>query len=413
MAAWSIFEKRNVETLSRVASARTLDGFKVRARIALNFPRAMVTAEAEEVMMQYAKAYATAIERELSGGEVPFEENELLDIITKAVTVLPRQRVRVVGLHVWRSGTASSRSMPAVGARGNDKPTVPAMRAVKAPADAASSASEPSIHTAVTPPPAAPDAKPSPGKYTLRPDTSGLHPQVSRAQQASIRRAMASSRPSRATPTGPKASRPLPRAVIEHPSPRQTPNTSGVVPAVAESTHKSAFSRAVREAPSMDAEVLGKALGQAVRDGAAALLFASLEAAHSALVDPLAVLEAGEKSGLRRELVVEGCVCVAFLMYEALGKATVAQSQAIRMVEVSCTVALGGGDAPVAQIGRYMASSEATREFSRRCEELLHIAETRQFMQKLDRTLRELRAQLKECVRLISERSGDARTRSA
>ena len=67
-----------------------MDGFKIRAKIALSFPRAVNAAEAEEIMMQYARAFASAVECELSNGDVPFEEQELYQSLTDQVQALPK-----------------------------------------------------------------------------------------------------------------------------------------------------------------------------------------------------------------------------------------------------------------------------------------------------------------------------------
>jgi hypothetical protein len=127
VAAWGLFEKKDVQTLNRVASARTMDGYKIRAKLVLNFPKPVGSAEAEDVMMQYARAFAAAVECELSNGDLPFEEHELHQKMTDSVQALPKKNVRLIGLHVWHKGAVSSGSMLAVK---DGKATVPAMQAV-------------------------------------------------------------------------------------------------------------------------------------------------------------------------------------------------------------------------------------------------------------------------------------------
>ncbi|HTV25347.1 MAG TPA: hypothetical protein VMG12_41920, partial [Polyangiaceae bacterium] len=90
-----------------MASARTMDGYKIRAKLVLNFPKPVSTTEAEDVMMQYARAYAAVVECELSNGDLPFEEHELHQKMTDAVQALPKKNVRLIGLHVWHKGAIS------------------------------------------------------------------------------------------------------------------------------------------------------------------------------------------------------------------------------------------------------------------------------------------------------------------
>jgi hypothetical protein len=107
-----------------------MDGYKIRAKLALNFPKPVASTEAEEIMMQYARAFAATVECELSNGDLPFEEQELLEKITKDVQALPKKSVRLIGLHVWHKGAVSSGSMLAVKPERHTSPTVPAMPAV-------------------------------------------------------------------------------------------------------------------------------------------------------------------------------------------------------------------------------------------------------------------------------------------
>ena len=62
MARWSLFEKRDVESLSRVLTARTLDGYRVRAKLAVNFTRLLSEAETTVLAQAYAEAFRTSIE---------------------------------------------------------------------------------------------------------------------------------------------------------------------------------------------------------------------------------------------------------------------------------------------------------------------------------------------------------------
>ena len=174
VAAWGLFEKKDVETANRVASARTMDGFKIRAKLVLSFPRPVGSAEAESVMMQYARAFASIVECELSNGDLPFEESELHQRITDSVQALPKKNVRLIGLHVLHKGAVSSRSMPAVKPGPDGKATVPAMAAVSAPPGRTSTPSQ-AAHTATTIKPEARGAGPlsAPGVMSQPPSVRG------------------------------------------------------------------------------------------------------------------------------------------------------------------------------------------------------------------------------------------------
>lgn len=128
-----------------------MDGYKIRAKLALNFPRAVASAEADEIMMQYARAFAQAVECELSNGDLPFEERELLDKITDRVQALPKKNVRLIGLHVWHKGAVSSGSMLAVKNEQHTKATVPAMPALTQPPSAPMPSSGPQRNTTPAP----------------------------------------------------------------------------------------------------------------------------------------------------------------------------------------------------------------------------------------------------------------------
>lgn len=114
MALWSLFEKRDVESLSRVLTARTLDGYRVRAKLAVNFTRLLSEAETEALATAYAEAFKTSIEVEICEGRLPFDDVSLHRLLTERVREMPPSRVRVNGAHLIRPGSASSQSIPAV-----------------------------------------------------------------------------------------------------------------------------------------------------------------------------------------------------------------------------------------------------------------------------------------------------------
>lgn len=439
MATWGLFEKRNVETLSRVASARTLDGFKIRARIGLSFPRAMIGPEAEALMMQYARAFATAVERELSGGQLPFEEAELLDVITRRVDALPKGRVRIAGLHVWHKGAVSSRSMPAVQPPGNENPTVPAMKAVRPPEE--STANLPAAGKRRTfPHPSKADlsrgrlGSPTGTGYSavnlratqLKRTVTSMPAQ--RASSAPISSTpAASSQPSTVQPTSPSiptmrapvsGRRPVltaPRSSSTSPLSRSalrpSPLISGTQPASEPQIRTaSGFTRAITGLTEPPGTALGCALGSAVRDAAAGLLFASLEAVHPTMVDPLKMLDASLDGQVRNRLVSEGCVCISYLIYEALTRTEVPQMKAIEMVQGACTEALGGGAIPVNDMGRYLASTNVRDELVGSLCTILETRETRELVRKVDAILRTLRSEAREFAQGIQVRIADSAT---
>lgn len=178
--------------------------------------------------------------------------------------------------------------------------------------------------------------------------------------------------------------------------------TSGAV-AAAEPQIRTAsgFSRAILSNTEQPGAALGNALGGAVRDAAAGVLFACLEAAHPSMKDPLRILEASLDGQVRNRLVGEGCVCICFLLYEALTRTEVPQTKAIEMVQEACTQALGGGAIPVNDMGRYLASSNVRDELAGRLCEILETKETRDLLRRLDSVLRTLRAEVRECVQTI------------
>lgn len=130
VARWSLFEKREVESLSRVLTARTLDGYKVRIKLAVNFTRLLSEAETEALAQAYADAYRAVIEVEICEGRLPFDDVSLHRLLTERVQEVPPHRVRVNAAHVVSPGSASSASMPAVRAPVSGAPSAPPFRSV-------------------------------------------------------------------------------------------------------------------------------------------------------------------------------------------------------------------------------------------------------------------------------------------
>lgn len=468
MAAWGLFEKKDIQTLNRVASARTMDGFKIRAKLALNFPRPVASAEAEDVMMQYARAFAAAVEGELSNGDVPFEEHELHQRITDSVQALPKKNVRLIGLHVWHKGAISSRSMLAV--KPDGKATVPAMPAVSVSQTREKATPQPAAHTA-------PTIKPDPrGEYDRmaaadptsgRSDAAGTVPAQSPAQRAAASRAPTSPSLRAAVPA--PAAEPAPQPTPVRPEPRRaatatnipatrmstvdmpavsprtptathmpavaarTPTathmpavassavpsskiaggampasrmTSGVVAAVEPRIlrSKSGFLVALEQTTAETGDDVGKAMAQPIRDAAAGLLLATLDALHGAFTDPLALFDGRADPELRSALIGEACVCVCYVLYESLTRTSLPQMQGIQVVQAACVHALSDKSMPVSEISRYLATESPREEFSAHICALLGARETTELQQRVEASLRGLRIDVKTCAEQIESR---------
>jgi hypothetical protein len=453
-----------------------MDGFKVRAKLALNFPRALTTAEAEDIMMQYARAFASAVECELSNGDLPFEEHELFQRITDQVTALPKKNVRLIGLHVWHKGAVSSGSMLAVNPEENGgptgNPTVPAMPAVRPPAERTVSSNNLQAALTAKPPAPAPTSSPMstspvPGQGPESKPIPGL-PRRSRLLAATGGTATPAASPSVETATTPpnrgpavsgvttRVAAPAARTPNASSSSAQTsatvataassaarsagaarvssstlakaPNTTGAFPAAARMASgvvpaveprirtKSSFASALERCVEGQGEDLGRGLAQPVRDAAAEALFAALGALTSSLTDPLALLDGRADPELRRGIVGEACVYVCYVLYEALTRTSLPQIQAIQVVQGACTQALLDQDMPVSEISRYLATESPREEFSGRLCTLFGVRETPDMQQRVDAHLRSLRIDVRACAEQLEQRltrakaAGDPRT---
>ena len=430
MAAWGLFEKKDVQTLNRVASARTMDGYKIRAKLALNFPKAVGNAEAEEIMMQYARAFAGAVECELSNGELPFEEHELLQRVTDSVAALPKKCVRLVGLHVLHKGAISSGSMLAVKPGAEGKPTVPAMAAVsqtreRTPSSAAHSAAtlkppgeapvSEARTAAVTTPAAAPSSRqvsPSSARAAAAPPASSARPAPStqRAVVPPSRTSVSSQSPIPSSRGGSGVSGQSPAAASA-----AARMASGVVPAVDTRIvrTKSGFSVAIEQCSDETGEAVGRAMAQPVRDAAAGVLLSTLDALHGVLTDPLGLVDGRVDAELRRGLVGEACVCVCYVLYEALTRTSLPQMLAIEVVQGACVHALMDKAMPVSEISRYLATESPREEFSGRVCLLLGVRENPEMQQRVESALRALRLDVRTCAEQIEQRITRGKTQSS
>jgi hypothetical protein len=476
VAAWGLFEKRDVNSLSRVVSARTLDGYKIRAKLALSYPRPLLPSEAEEVMMKYARAYASLVECELSNGNLPWDDRELLDRVVEKVTDLPKSRIRIIGLHVWQKGALSSGSLKAINPGLEGSPTVPAMQAVQAPrsstpavgsqpaitvrAPAARSltpafgyrsatpgggipamqqtppggvaalAPEPGIPASRVTSPAMPTARAPAPRAPATPAVSGSmpamgaindlpatmdHESISTPNQPAVSsQAFMAGHPSsaahRAVTAPPPASAThyaVSAAPVDaSPAPSSARMVSGVVPAVETRIlrSKSGFMMALEQCQESQGTLVGAALAAPVRDSAAAVLFSVLDAANAWLPDPLSLLDGRVDADTQQGLVGEACVCVSYLLYEALARTSIPQMLAIEVVQSACVQALMGKPMPVSEISRYLATESPREEFTARVCTLLGIRETPDMQKKVEATLRFLRQEVRLCADKVQQR---------
>lgn len=432
-----------------------MDGYKIRAKLALIFPRALNSTEAEEIMMQYARAFAASVECELSNGDLPFEEAELLQRLTDQVQALPKKNVRLIGLHVWHKGAISSRSMLAVKPE-QGSPTVPAMPAVSQTREKA--VAPPGAHTATTikpeargpsgsmssaapnrpslsgqfaagaPPaaamkpavpnpavraPGAPSASarttpampavrppPTPGLPVARPPASASGTSSSRYSAGSPRVAV----PTTTAKPGAPASSASPGSSASFPAAARM--MSGVVPAVEARIvrTKSGFLVALEQCAGDSAEEVGRGLAAPVRDAAADVLFGTLGALHGTFSDPMSLLDGRGDEELRRSLIGEACVYVCYVLYEALTRTSLPQMQSILVVQGACLHALVDQTMPVSELSRYLATESPREEFSGRVCALFGVRETPEMQQRVEAHLRALRLDVRSCTEQIEQR---------
>jgi hypothetical protein len=325
VARWSLFEKRDVDSVNRVLSARTLDGYRIRAKLAVNLTRLMSEAEAEALSQSYAEVFRTAIEVEICEGRMPFDDVSLHRLLTERVQEVPAHRVRINGAHLVSPGSASSASMPAV----------------RAPA------SEPSRGASMPP-----LRHPSELPRSLLPASSQAPISSGRAPVSSGRAPIAPSQaPIRRTVSG-------------------IMRQDDVVV-----RHEATFTRVAPAAQTArDLPTLGSHLGRAVRSAAGSILLTALSENASQLADPLALLDGGFEPSTQRALVQEACIAMAYVLHRALVRAGLAERQAIVVVQASAAMALQNGQLPVSDMSRYFATDMPADEFHRSCCRILGIA---------------------------------------
>jgi len=145
-------------------------------------------------------------------------------------------------------------------------------------------------------------------------------------------------------------------------------------------------------------------MAQPVRDAAAGVLLSTLDALHGVLTDPLALVDGRADSELRRGLVGEACVCVSYVLYEALTRTSLPQMLAIEVVQGACVHALADKAMPVSEISRYLATESPREEFSARVCALLGVRENPEMQQRVESALRALRLDVRSCAEQIEQR---------
>ena len=301
MGRWSLFEKREIESLSRVLTARTLDGYRVRLKLAVNFTRLLSEAETEALAQSYAAALQAALEVEMCEGRVPLSDFELHRVLTEQVREVPPHRVRVNGVHLVDGGKTSSASMPAVRPPPSGAPAVSGARRFRYPSDL------PLSQVPVSPSIAAPSV---------------------------------SSRPA------------MPVSGFVRAKPESMPRSA------------TCFQRVIPQAvAARNLPELGTQLGHGARSGAASLLLIALLENEVQLSDPLAVLEGALDLATSQELVQEAHVAVIYVLHRALVHAGFSEGQAIELVSATAERALRGGVVPVPAMSRYFATEQASAEF--------------------------------------------------
>jgi hypothetical protein len=311
---WSLFEKREIESLSRVLTARTLDGYRVRFKLAVNFTRLLSEAETEALAQRYAAAFQAAIEVELCEGRVPLSDFELHRLITERVQEVPPHRVRVNGVHLVDPGTNSSASMPAVRPAPSGAPGTSSTRRFRNPSE------QPLSQVPVSPSLAAPSmshrpASPVSGFVRAKPEPAG----------------------------------------------RSVTSFQRVIP-------QALTARSLQE--------LATQLGHAARSAAATLLLVALLENEIQLRDPLAMLEGALDLATSEELVQEAQVAVMYVLHRALVDAGFAESEAIELVQATAERSVRSGAVPVPALSRYFATELPALEFHQTFCRLLGIGGT-------------------------------------
>ncbi len=115
VAAWS-FQRRgaSVESLTRLVSAESLDGHRIRGRLVVRFHRPIAQEAAEQIGADIAREIASIIGEQICQGRIPFGASELVARVRSSTGAVSSRvsEFHVDGLDIV-GGTASGRSEPA------------------------------------------------------------------------------------------------------------------------------------------------------------------------------------------------------------------------------------------------------------------------------------------------------------
>jgi hypothetical protein len=358
MSASSPRKAQLVDAASRRIAARTMDGFKVCAKIALQFPAELSRAEAEAALDVYARAFAQSLEDEISNGRLPVDDGTLHERITSRVAVAQRHRVRLSELHVAQAET--SQTLPAV-----SQPPLPgAAPSLRPPLSGAQSQLPPS---SLLPPSS---RLPAPSQYPLM---SSAPPSL---------HAPLSSMP----PVGPASG-------IAPSQPYGQRATGGFAVAL---------ERSVRHM--LPAEV-GDVLAEALRDAAGSVLLHALDCLRDHVADPMRLLDGRLDPQLRRALVAESSACVAYLLLDSLTSAGIPQKVGVVVTQAAAARAVSGQPVPGAEISRYLALANPAFEFARRLCDLFVVAEPSDLQPRIGFALASVRADARQCAERLRARA--------
>lgn len=311
-----------IETVNRRIAARTMDGFKICARIALLFPRAVPLGEAESTLSAYVRAFAEAFEEQLSGGRLPCDDAAIHARITARVNALPRHHVRVTELHV------------ATGAQSGER-----LGAVKS--------TPPETPHSLPPPETRRSAQPVSGFVMRQPESVKLG---------------------------------------------------------------GGFTLALERATGhLNASQVGIVLARPLRDAAASLLLAALDAVKGSLEDPLMFVDGRAPRALRTALVAEATTCVAYLLLDSLIAMRIPQGVAVTVVEGATDGAVAGAAVTGPELSRYLALGNAAHALAEKLCCLLEVSEPPDLLQRLTPVLNSLRADTRLCAERLRARAVPSR----
>lgn len=332
-------EPRDVELASRVVTATTRDGRRIRGKLTVHFAEGQTQAEADAAADRYMDFCARVLAETATAEEMLGRENDVVEsLLQRLPGDLTRGRVELLSLHVVGAPGSSSTS--------TRRPSSGTMRAVTAPTDAEEGAPRDERSSREPTPVKSVEATPLPGRSA---DATPL-PNVGR----------------RSSSTSVVAGAPPPK-VGRRPSSTSLRAQSLTIPHGA------------------GAPAMGQAIAPTIRDGATRLLVGALHAYDLLALRKIALdelspdmlealvpvpdaavgkLEESRKGELERwrgqlgdeafdKLQREASTFAVYLAYAALIEAHVPQALAIQITEAACA----GGPAmehAIVDLGRYL-----------------------------------------------------------